>query len=110
MALTAYDPATGVGDFEWSANGELRRAGGSWPTSWRSVAVEFTHGFESAPDVEQVVLQVVAHALSSPMGATREQAGGLSVSWATTAPGVSGGMALLARDREVLDLYRLARI
>jgi hypothetical protein len=42
------------------------------------------------------------------MGATREQAGIYAASWATTAPGVSGGMSLLARDTAVLDTYRLA--
>jgi hypothetical protein len=96
-------------DFDWSENGELFALRRCWPWRFRSVTVGFTHGFESAADVVQVIQQVVANAISSPMGATREQAGQVSISWATTAPGVSGGITLLDRDRETLDMYRIRR-
>jgi len=95
--------------FEWSEKGMLRRLGGCWPTRFRSVEVTLEHGFETAPDLVQIVQQVVANAISSPMGATREQAGQISISWATTAPGVSGGMSLLDRDLAILDMYRLPK-
>src|SRR5699024_5956494 len=91
---------------EWSANGEVYRRR-RWPRRFRSVRMSYTHGFEDAPDLVQIIQQVVAHALASPMGATREQAGALAVTWATTAPGVSGGLSLLERDMAVLDTYRL---
>jgi hypothetical protein len=94
-------------DFEWSANGEVRRLRGHWSSRYRSIVAVVDHGFESAPELKQVVLQVCASALSSPMGATREQAGQVSVSWATTAPGVAGGLALLERDLAVVNQYRL---
>lgn len=93
---------------EWSSVGILRRSSG-WPEEYRSVRLSYTHGYESVEDVAQIIQQVVANALSSPMGATREQAGQLSVSWATTAPGVSGGLSLLQRDLDVLNLYRIER-
>lgn len=97
-------------DFEWSADGSLRKSWGRWTDRYRGLAVTLTHGFtpEEAADVKAIVLQVVAMALSSPLGATREQAGALAVSWATTAPGVSGGLTLLERDLALLSAYRLA--
>lgn len=94
--------------YEWSANGEIRRlARQSWTYRWRAIDVTLRHGFDSAADLTQIVQQVVANALASPMGATREQAGQVSVSWATTAPGVSGGLSLLERDLAILNTYRL---
>lgn len=95
--------------FEWSEKGMLRRLGGCWPTRFRSIEVTLTHGFEVAPDVVQIIQQVCANAIASPMGATREQAGQISIAWATTAPGVSGGMSLLDRDLAILDMYRLPK-
>jgi hypothetical protein len=94
-------------DFEWSENGEIRRLNGWWTTRYRAITLAMTHGFEDAPDLVQIIQQVVANACASPLGATREQAGQLSVQWATTAPGVSGGLSLLERDLAVLDSYRI---
>jgi hypothetical protein len=105
--LVEYTPSVTTGVFEWSTIGTVRRTCGRWTDRYRAVSVTMTHGFDSAPDVAQIIMQVVAQALSSPLGATREQAGALSVSWATTAPGVSGGLSLLQRDLDVLNLYRL---
>lgn len=105
-SLTVSGEAVDVAGLEWSGNGEVRRRGG-WPDRFRSVVIGIRHGFADAPDVQQIVQQVVANAISSPMGATREQAGQVSVQWSTTAPGVSGGLSLLERDLAVLDRYRL---
>ena len=106
--LDVWDQGDETGDFEWSANGEVRRLGAWWTERFRGVVVEVTHGYASAPaDIAQVVMQVCASALSSPMGATREQAIGFAATWAMTAPGVAGGMSLLGRDLAVLDLYRM---
>lgn len=99
-------------DYEWSrATGNLRsKLYGGFPDSWGGVVVTFNSGFSTVPaDVQQVVLQMSAMALSSPTGATREQAGQVSMQWATTAAGVAGGMSLLTRDLAVLDQYKLAR-
>jgi hypothetical protein len=98
------DPA----DIEWSTGGQLRFGRGRrWTNRWRGIRLTVEHGFEAVPDVAQVVRQVVANALSSPMGVTREQAGAVSISWSQTAPGVSGGISLLERDLAVLEKYRL---
>lgn len=94
-------------DYEWSENGEIRRLNGWWTDRYRSIVVTAVHGFEDAPDLSQIIQQVVANACSSPLGATSEQAGQLAVKWATTAPGVSGGLSLLERDLQLVNSYRI---
>lgn len=96
-------------DFEWSALGELKLKDYPycWPEGYRNIEVTFTHGFSEYEDVKQVVLQVAAGALASPMGATREQAGSVSISWALTGAGTSGGVSFLGRDYSILDKYKI---
>ena len=113
VALTPYDPATGLGDYEWSELGNVNRVCGywsehyHWTERYRGLAVAIVHGYATAPDVAQIIMQVCANALASPMGATREQAIGFAASWSATGPGVAGGMSLLERDLAVLATYRL---
>lgn len=106
-ALAIYDHLEHTGDYEWSELGSVRRRGALWTETYRGVVAEITHGFDDAPDLAQIIMQVVSAALASPMGATRESAGSFSVSWASTAPGVAGGLSLLERDLAVLSTYRL---
>lgn len=98
-----------VEDYDWSEAGMIRLRHGQVPDRFRSVQVTLTHGYETAPDLSQVCVQLALNALSSPMGATREQAGQVSVSWAYN-EGVSGGLTLTARDRALLDRYRLPNL
>lgn len=101
-----------VTDYEWSRRtGNLRRkAGACFPEVWGGIVVAFNSGYAAVPaDLKEVVLQVASVALSSPTGATREQAGAVAMAWATTAPGVSGGLTLLARDLAIVDSYRLPK-
>lgn len=83
---------------------------GEFPRRYGSIEVTFTHGYETVPDVNQVATQIIVNALASPMGVTREQAGAVSISFATTAPGVSGGVSILERDKEILSRYKLEGI
>ncbi|AYN57485.1 head-to-tail adaptor [Arthrobacter phage Kepler] len=89
--------------------GMLELRSGWWSSRFGAVSVRVRHGFDLADveDVRQIVKQVTANALASPMGATREQAGTVSISWATTAPGVAGGLSLLQRDLEVLAPFKI---
>lgn len=98
-----------VDDYEWSALGDIRRIGYpyKWGYKFRSIEITFTHGFSDYSDVEQVCQQVTAGALASPMGATREQAGSVGVSWGLTGTGTSGGLTFLHRDLEILTKYKL---
>lgn len=99
--------AAELDDLEWSEAGMVRAPGRCWTSRYRGVTVTLRHGFEDVGALRQIVQQVVANAIASPLGATSEAASSVSVSWASTAPGVSGGMSLLERDLATLNLYRL---
>lgn len=100
---TTLDAST----YRWSALGSIKLNSGWWTDEYRGIEVALTHGYVDADDVRDVLLAIVSRELSSPSGATREQAGQVSVSWAITSPGVSGGLALLGTDYAVLDSYRI---
>lgn len=106
-AFTFEDAPLALTDVEWSHNGEVRKLNGPWGYGYRSITADVTHGYTLAADLATVIAQVVVNALASPLGATREQAGSMSVQWATTAPGVSGGVSLLERDLALLNTYKL---
>lgn len=92
-----------------SAAGMIERRSGSWSSRFSGVTARVRHGHdvEAVADVSQIVLQVVANALSSPMGVTTETAGAMSVTWSMTGPNVAGGLSLLGRDLAVLDKYKI---
>lgn len=99
-------------EFEWSRRtGNVRRSDRiGFPEVYGGIVVVFNSGYAEVPDdLKQIVLQVSATALSSPTGATREQAGQVSTMWATTAPGVAGGLTLLDRDYAILAAYKLPK-
>jgi hypothetical protein len=111
-SVTVKGVAQSLDLFEWSRiTGNVRRKDHSnFPDVWGGIEVVFNSGFATVPaDVKQIVLQVASLALSSPTGATREQAGQVAMSWATTAPGVAGGLTLLERDFMTLNAYRLPK-
>lgn len=102
------DDDVSADNFDWSESGYLELRCGHWTCRPRGVTAAITHGYEQAPaDVIGVIMQIAARASSSPAGITREQAGSVSFSYALTAPGVSGGVALLEHERTILDHYRL---
>lgn len=116
LAMSAVSEVTeaGVslsdGEYEWLPEGLLRRGHfRQWPRAWRSVRVRFTSGLDAAmaPDLAAVVRQIVDNAVAGTPGVTREQAGDVSITYNATASGVSGGITLLDRDREMLAAYRL---
>lgn len=99
---TVLDPAT----LEWSEDGFIR-ARGVWPDRLRSVKVTIEHGFDSAPDVAQIVMDVAGRADASQSYVVREQAGAVGISASMVAPGVAGGVVLMDHERKMLDRYRL---
>jgi hypothetical protein len=105
-AGTAITVSDGV---DWSDAGFIQlRNGARFTDRPGQVTVTMNHGFtDPPPDVVEVVVSVAARAASSPVGAVSESAGGVSLSFGTF-NGVAGGIALLAHERAVLDLYRLA--
>ena len=99
-----------VAGLDFSQNGMVElRDFRTWAPRFGGVSLRVRHGYDLAdvPDLQAIVKQVTANALASPMGATREQAGTVSVAWSTTAPGVSGGLSLLQRDLELLAAFKI---
>lgn len=95
-------------DLDWSEAGYLELRCGHWCRRPRSIEVTLEHGFEEGPDdLVEVAAAIAARAISSPSGATREQAGQVSFQWGTVAPGVAGSVALLQHERDILDHYKL---
>ena len=92
---------------DWSAAGLISKVGGgTWTRRYRQIRVTIDHGHDEVEDLQQLTLQLAARALSSPMGATREQAGSLSVNWGMAVQGVSGGLIPLAPEQAVMERYR----
>ena len=88
LAAVEFDPITG-----WTS------------LSGRSVSVAFDAGFTSVPaDLKLLTLELSAGALGSPLGITKEQAGGVSV----TLDRASG--AITEQDDQRLVPYRLGRL
>lgn len=92
----------------WSASGYLERRGGCWSRRPRQIVVTLSHGFIDIPeDLVEVAVSIASRAASSPSGAVDEGTGPFRAKWATVAPGVAGGVALLQHERDILDLYKL---
>ncbi|MCR2051815.1 hypothetical protein NSA19_02890 [Actinomyces bowdenii] len=88
-------------EVDWSADGMIEARRGRFPARFRSVEVTLQHGYATAPAVAAVITQAVLGAAASPMGATREQAGQVAVSWART------GLALNLDDMGLIRPYMI---
>lgn len=94
---------------EWLDSGLVRLKCGHWPHSWGGVTVTYEGGVDLAqcPDLGAVVAQVAANAMAGAPGVQSERAGEVSVTYNATSYGVAGGVTLLARDKAMLEPYRL---
>lgn len=104
VAGTTLDPS----EYEWSSSGLVRLRGCA--PAWGSVVVEFVAGYDDSADLGAVVAQMAANALAASPGVREEHAGQVGISYNQTASGVSGGVALLDRDRMLLDRWRVRRV
>lgn len=93
-------------DYRVSKRGMIRMKRGEVPDEFDSIRIRLTHGFESAPDVAQVCLQLCLNGLSSPMGATREQAGQIMIDWGSR----GGGVRVTPDEHALLAPYRLPNL
>jgi hypothetical protein len=97
-------------DFDWSTAGILTRRYGWWTARRRGIVAVVTHGWVTVPtSLVAQTCAVAGRAFASPLGATREQAGAVSVTYSSTAaPGASGsgGVALTDGDRARLAPFR----
>lgn len=99
----ALDPTT----LEWSSDGYLRNGGQRWTERLRGVSITLTHGHAHADHVVEIIRSVAARAAMSPDGVVRESAGAISLTPSMTASGVSGGVILMAHEKEQLETYKI---
>lgn len=93
---------------DWSELGLVERRDGSlWTTRYRKIVAVMDHGFDDIADLKFLTLSLVARGLASPMGATREQAGSMSIQWGTPQSGVAGGLVPLQYELQIMSRYRL---
>ena len=93
--------ALDAAEYQWSADGYLRRVGSNWPTDLRSVVVVYDHGYASIPDlVVAITAQLAARLYESPAAVKQETIGAYSVTY------TGGGTGLHAGETMLLDQYR----
>lgn len=94
---------------EWLDGGLVRLRCGHWPRTWGGVTVTYEAGVDlsQCPDLAAVVAQIAANAMAGAPGVQSERAGEVSITYNATSYGVAGGVTLLARDRALLEPWRL---
>ena len=96
-------------EFEWQANGLARLKDGRFPDSWRSVECRYTAGLDAASVLGEIVAQIAGNALAASPGIAEEHAGSVGATYNKTGDGITGGVSLLTRDKELLAPYKLVR-
>lgn len=93
---------------DWSEIGLVElRDGTFWTDRYRKIVAVMDHGFADYSDLKFLTLTLVSRGLSSPFGATREQAGSMSIQWATPQSGVAGGIVPTSVEMSILNRYKL---
>lgn len=93
-------------DCEWKSSGLVRLKRGRFPDEWRSVQCVYSAGFE--PDtLGEIVAQIASNALVAAPGIAEEHAGSVGATYNKTGDGITGGVSLLPRDKELLAPYKL---
>lgn len=91
--------------YEWSATGALRRKGGVWPSSYRSIEVKLNHGHADMTALSGVVGSIAARIQMDPTGVVvTQRAGTQQVSYSSQS---SMGHGLMGTEKEALAPYKL---
>lgn len=102
---TVLDPLV---DLDSSPLGMVQRLDGKlWTRRYGRIQAVIDHGFDDLHELQMITCALVARGLSSPMGATREQAGSMSISWSEGQRGLAGGIAPSNHEQQIIDSYRL---
>ncbi|MDH3037922.1 mobile element protein [Streptomyces sp. TRM75561] len=90
-------------DYDWSADGFLRRVGRCWPDRLRCVDVVWSHGYEPIPeDIAEVVLDQARAQYAVRPGLTSMTVGGQSVAF-----GAQASIGVTAQWTTMVEKYRL---
>lgn len=99
VALTAGE------DYDWSADGFLRRLGGCWPDRLRCVQGLTDHGYAVIPeDIQEVVIDQARAMYRLEPGIAAKTVGGQSVQFGTQA-----AIGVTAQWTAAVERYRLNR-
>jgi hypothetical protein len=91
-------------DYDWSADGFLRRVDG-WPDRLRCVEVVYSHGYEPVPeDIAEVVIDQARAQYAVRPGLTSMTVGGQSVAF-----GAQASIGVTAQWTTAVEKYRLNR-
>ena len=92
-------------DFEWSADGFLRRLGGCWPDRLRCIEGVYDHGLDPVPeDVQEVVIDQARAMYRIDPGVQSKTVGGQSVTFGTQA-----AIGVTAQWAAAVERYQLNR-
>ncbi|WP_051407150.1 hypothetical protein [Nocardia sp. CNY236] len=106
-AVSEEGVALAATEYEWSADGTLRRLpiGRCWTNRYRAIVVECTHGYDEVPSaIVSVVLDATSVALSAPVGSGGEMPETIGP---FTFSGNKGAGAFTGAQLRVLDRYRI---
>jgi hypothetical protein len=86
-------------DYQWSADGYLRRTNAVWSNDLRNVEVEYDHGFATIPTiVVSITAKLAARMLDTPAAVRQETIGAYSVTY--------NAASLQADELVLLDRYK----
>lgn len=77
-----------------------------WTGRMGRLYVTMDHGHKSVPALQALCVALVARGLASPLGATQESAGSLSVSWGSSGS-ISGGLQPYSAEKATMAGYKL---
>jgi hypothetical protein len=104
LTLNGESLAEGT-DFEWSADGFLRRLGGCWPDRLRCIQGVYDHGYNPVPeDIAEVVIDQARALYRIDPGVQQKTVGSQSVTF-----GAQAATGVTAQWAAVVDRYRLNR-
>jgi hypothetical protein len=96
-----------AGDLTWSANGRLvKRSAQTWTDEFRGITVNITHGYDSLPDLETVVLSSIERGGFSAGGSMVEAIGPFKYGAVSAS---EAGPSFTMSERFILDRYRLEK-
>ncbi|PWG14029.1 mobile element protein [Streptomyces sp. V2] len=90
-------------DYEWSADGFLRRIGCCWPDRLRCIEVVWSHGFQTIPDdIDEVIIDQARTQYTVRPGLTSMTVGSQSVAF-----GAQASIGVTQQWRTAVEKYRL---
>ncbi|GGU52601.1 mobile element protein [Streptomyces lavendofoliae] len=92
-------------DYDWSADGYLRRLTTTWPDRLRCLHVTYTHGYALIPeDIKEVVIDQARAMYRVQPGVQTMQVGGQSIGF-----GAQASIGVTAQWSAMVEKYRLNR-